>query len=35
MRKSWMTVAVLLPALNLTGCGYNVLDYACSCWLAA
>ena len=26
MRKSWMTVSVLLPVLSLTGCGYNTLQ---------
>src|SRR3990167_7901537 len=26
MRKSWMTVAVLLLALSLGGCGYNTLQ---------
>ena len=26
MRKSWMTVAALLLALSLTGCGYNTLQ---------
>ena len=26
MHKSWMTVAVLLLALSLTGCGYNTLQ---------
>ena len=26
MRKSWMSVAVLLLALSLTGCGYNTLQ---------